>query len=107
MSDEKRYIVLDEFYDASSGRVHNLPPDLCPGESRALLVPCDEDGNVTPEGARALHPELADAVDAWTEHVTDSEHLNVGRVAMTAARLFTIPDQPDQEHPELDEGGQP
>jgi hypothetical protein len=54
----------------------------------------------TPEGARALFPELAAAVDAWTEHVTDSEHLNVGRVAMIAARVFTLPDQPDQENPE-------
>lgn len=110
---DKRYIVLDEFYDASSGRVHDHPPDLCPGESRALLVPCDADGNVTPEGARALFPELAAAVDRHSAAVAVLQAAGLGMrdndatiaaVTDEATRVFTAPDR--QENPELDSGSQ-
>jgi hypothetical protein len=63
----------------------------------------------TPEGARALFPELAEAVDAMRFQTGASQMEEFVDCAFIAARVFTLPDQPDQENPasELGGGGRP
>lgn len=118
---EKRYVVLDQ-----RGDVYGVPCDQTIAKSRLAhwnndpetgvhltayrLVPCDADGNPTPEGARALFPELAEAVDRHSAAVAVLQAAglgmrdNIAAVTDEATRVFTAPDR--QENPELDSGSQ-